>query len=397
MAGVLRFSVNIIKGNAKPLVKANVPVIIKVCGISGKTLRGENKIVKPSPFPYKTKEYDVWSAFLDKTTKRFDDNSKMICVEGPICSGKTKFAKELAEELEMTYMPAPTMDDIYVNAYGYDLRKLDDQLPENVKSFDNKKFCLQPNHRSVGTFQIRMYMLRVSNYIDALAHILSTGQGVVCNRSPYSDFVFVEALMRSNYISKGVRSVYYDLRNHTLPELMKPHLVIYLDVPVKQVKENIKKRKIDYEIQSKVFNDQYLGDIETGYKQRFLKDISNHAELLVYDWTEGGETEVVVEDIERIDFDRFGHYDEKMKDWRIMTEWEWCEKRILYTSDKADVMNYFNVPRFDVPELIREADDAKALRDVYSHAPGERYIHGYNADMGDSGILTKTKYRFDFK
>lgn len=79
MAGVLRFSVNIIKGNAKPLVKANVPVIIKVCGISGKTLRGNQKIVKPPPFPYKTKEYNVWSAFLDKTSKRFDDNTK-VCI-----------------------------------------------------------------------------------------------------------------------------------------------------------------------------------------------------------------------------------------------------------------------------------------------------------------------------
>lgn len=393
MAGVLRFSVNALK--TRPLVKANVPVVIKICGISGKTLR--EKIVKPSPFPYKEKEYDLWSAFVDKTTKRFDENTKMICVEGSIGAGKSKFAKELADELEMFYMPAPTMDDIYVNSYGYDLRKLDDQLPEAVKSFDNKKFCINPNHRSVGTFQIRMLMLRVSRYVDALAHILSTGQGVVCNRSPFSDFVFVEAMLRSNFISKGVRSVYYDLRNHTLPELMKPHLVIYLDVPVKQIKENIKKRNIDYEVKSKVFSDQYLNDIETGYKQRFLKDISSHAELLVYDWTEGGETEVVVEDIERIDFDRFEHYDQKMKDWRIMTEWEWCEKRIHYTSDKSDIMNYFNVPRFDVPELVREAEDAKILRDVYSYAPGQRYISGYNEDMGDSGILTKTKYRLDFK
>jgi NADH dehydrogenase (ubiquinone) 1 alpha subcomplex subunit 10 len=321
----------------------------------------------------------------------------LICVEGNIAAGKTKFAKELAEELEMLYMPAPTLDDLYINAYGYDLRKLDDKLPENVKSYDVKKFCQNPSHRSAGTYQIRMYQLRVSNYVDALAHILSTGQGVVCNRSPYSDFVFVEAMLRSNFISKGVRSAYYDIRNHTITELMKPHLVIYLDVPALKIKDNIKKRNIDYEVQSKVFSDQYLTDIEVGYKQRFLKDISAHAELLVYDWTEGGETEVVVEDIERIDFDRFEHYDAKMKDWRIMTEWEWCERRMQYTSDKCDIMNYFNIPRFDVPELVRNADEAKILRDVYDEAPGMQYAYGYNQDMGDTGILTKTKLRMDNK
>jgi NADH dehydrogenase (ubiquinone) 1 alpha subcomplex subunit 10 len=317
-------------------------------------------------------------------------------VEGPIAAGKTRFAKELAEELDMLYMPAPTMDDIYINSYGYDLRQLDSKLPENVKSYDAKSFCEKPTHRSAASFQIRMLMLRTNHYIDALAHILSTGQGVVCNRSPYSDFVFLEAMLRSNFISKGVRSAYYDMRAHTITELMKPHLVIYLDVPVSKVKENIKKRNINYEVQSKVFTDQYLSDIEYGYKQQFLKDISTHAELLVYNWTEGGETEVVVEDIERINFDDFGHYDPKMKDWRIMTESEWCEKRIEYTNDKSDIMNYFNVPRFDVPELIRDADDAWILHNTYLDAPGMRFQEGYNKDMGDSGILTKTSTKIGF-
>lgn len=40
--------------------------------------------------------------------------------------------------------------------------------------------------------------------------------------------------------------------------------------------------------------------MEEVYKNNFLKDISNHAELLVYDWSNGGEIELVVEDIERI-------------------------------------------------------------------------------------------------
>lgn len=78
MAGVLRFGViSVVNRSAKPFVKANVPVIFQACGISGKTLRGEATTAKPAPFPYKTKDYDLWSAFLDKTSKRFDENSKV--------------------------------------------------------------------------------------------------------------------------------------------------------------------------------------------------------------------------------------------------------------------------------------------------------------------------------
>lgn len=46
---------------------------------------------------------------------------------------------------------------------------------------------------------------RFSQYIDALAHVFSTGQGVVLDRSPYSDFVFVEAMFKHGYLSKAGR------------------------------------------------------------------------------------------------------------------------------------------------------------------------------------------------
>ena len=78
MAGVLRIGV-IVGGlsKTKPLAKANVPALVQVCGISGKTLRALNKTERPAPYPYKTKEYTVLNAFLDKTSKRFDENSKV--------------------------------------------------------------------------------------------------------------------------------------------------------------------------------------------------------------------------------------------------------------------------------------------------------------------------------
>lgn len=60
----------------------------------------------------------------------------------------------------------------------------------------------------------------------------------------------------------------------------------------------------------------------------FLLSCRNHAELLIYDWSSYGDVEVVVEDIERIDFDNFDKHDPKIKDWRLPSEWDWNTARI---------------------------------------------------------------------
>lgn len=372
MTAVLR--VGLVRLTASPsaaapaaLLQALPAAFMQKCNISGRTMRGGPRVPKVAPYPYKTKKYSLVNSFFDKTSKRFDENSKVIAVEGPIAAGKTKFAQELAKELDMEYFPAVDLDLIYINPYGYDMRKLDPELPPSCRSYDVRNFWKDPNHSLAALFQIRMYMLRYSQYIDALQHVLSTGQGVVLERTPYSDIVFMEAMYRQGYISRGARSVYHELRLNTINELLKPHLVIYLDVPVAGVIKNIKERNIQGESSSKVFTEGYLRDLESLYKQQYLKDISTHAELLIYDWSAGGETEVVVEDIERIDFQQFESdpHNKKMLDWRFHLENDWCEARIKYGHEKPDLMNYFNVPRYDVPELLRTADESKVFRDVW--------------------------------
>lgn len=204
--------------------------------ISSKTMRGGPRAIPYPPYPYEEKPYGIWQSIFDKTTKRINENSKMICVEGPIAAGKTKLAQQLADEFEMLYVPAADMDMYYINPYGYDMRQLDDQLPDDSKSFDVKDFCRNPKHKLSARLQIQMYYLRFEQYVDGLAHILNTGQGVVLDRSPHSDFVFMEAMHKLGYVSNGAKSVYNEIRENTITELLRPHLVIYLDVPVKAVK-----------------------------------------------------------------------------------------------------------------------------------------------------------------
>ncbi|KAJ8929509.1 hypothetical protein NQ314_017802 [Rhamnusium bicolor] len=353
MACLVRVSLTRLACNNGKLLNASNNVKVLRTISSRITRADEDLPAKPKPWPYQTKSFTLLNYFFDKTTARFDENSKIIVVEGPVAAGKTKLAKELACELEMLYLPEANLDMTYINDYGFDLRTLDAQLPESCRSFDN---LTNPELYLTSLLEQLKLCFRLSQYIDALAHVLSTGQGVVLDRCVYSDFVFAEAMRSQGYLSKLAHKKYYEFRDCTISELLRPHLVIYLDVPVPKVIENIKKRAISYEKNSSVLTPQ------------------KHAELLVYDWTDEGDVEIVVEDIERIDFNRHDLQDSQLKDWDHSMEEEWAVLRHKYADKKNSIMNYCNLPAFEVPELV---------------APGEEYEKGYNTDLGDRGWLFK--------
>lgn len=81
MANVLRFGAlrlaNVTEQSLLNIRKYK-PTIQQVCFISGKTLRGSQKLVKAKPYDYKNKSYNVLNAILDKTTHRMDENSKVL-------------------------------------------------------------------------------------------------------------------------------------------------------------------------------------------------------------------------------------------------------------------------------------------------------------------------------
>lgn len=78
MAAVLRVGiVGVASKTSKPLARAVIPALMQSCGISGKVLRLTQNIVRPKPYPYKEQGYGITRALLDRTTKRFDDNTKV--------------------------------------------------------------------------------------------------------------------------------------------------------------------------------------------------------------------------------------------------------------------------------------------------------------------------------
>lgn len=136
---------------------------------------------KPAPWPYETKKFTFNRGFIEGTSKRFDENTKIVIVEGNIGAGKSSFAKQLAEAFDFKYFPEPTLEPYFVNAYGYDIRKINDLLPPSYKCCDISTFYANPYHQNVPKMQIRMFRFRLNQYLNALAHVLNTGNHIKCN------------------------------------------------------------------------------------------------------------------------------------------------------------------------------------------------------------------------
>lgn len=69
-----------------------------------------------------------------------------------------------------------------------------------------------------------------------------------------------------------------------------------------------------------------------------------------------------------------------MKDWRIQDKWDWNDVRHRMTNGKQEMMCLFNIPSYDVPELVLPADDYKAQFEAWDNVSGywkERSVQNY--------------------
>jgi len=377
-----------VSGTNKLLAVAAINVKAPSANIYSKT--SGNLETRLPPWNYKRYGFDYVHSLFDGTTKRFNDNSKLIVVEGPPALGKTEFAKEIAEEFDMLFVPGFTMEDHYINSYGYDLRELDYMTNyERVKSYDEKKFSQDPLGQNGGLDRMLwgLFVFRYMQYADNLAHIFNTGQGVVTERSPHSDWVYFDAAYNQGWIEKSTKTYYYKMRNLIIDQLLRPNLIVYLDAPVDVVQSKIRERSKTthpWEANSPVWeNTDYLTDL---YKnllmKKYLKVAAESSMVLTYDWSEGGDAEVVVEDIERLNMDYHDKYDKQQKDWRLLTEDGFASKRNLYT-ERNKLWAQFNDPFWDADKLILTTDEALEQEKIRMQLPGNEYQFGYNTILGD--------------
>lgn len=340
----------------------------------------------PDPWPYKERGFNYIDAFRDRTQAHFHENSKLIVIEGNVGAGKTTIAAELADHLGCYYMPEFKMEDVLIDRYGNDLRKFYHLFPECYRIPDMDMFYKNPMSDMAARMQQRIFECRFDQYLNAVAHILNTGQGVVLERSPYSDFVFVNAMRIKNFIGHEYFKHYYYVRKCAIAQLhFWPHLVVFLDTPVYKCLENIKSRGNANEIA--VLDDRYLKVIEDSYKDS-LKEYRRHSKILAYDWTRPGDADTIVEDIERLDLDFFEwHSGDVMEEWyTVLDEVGWVEWRRRVTS-KADArLNAFSgVATHEVGELyIDPRDQGHFLNVMRNEVLKSPYSYGYIRENGDA-------------
>uniref|UniRef100_A0A8C3HUZ0 NADH dehydrogenase [ubiquinone] 1 alpha subcomplex subunit 10, mitochondrial n=1 Tax=Chrysemys picta bellii TaxID=8478 RepID=A0A8C3HUZ0_CHRPI len=278
-----------------------------------------------------------WLAYMlgERATKKFNKYSKIFTVDGNLSSGKGKLAQQIAEKLGMQYFPEA--DVHYLDRVTGDGTLLDEKFNGHcsLEKFYNDPKCSDGNSYRL---QAWLYSNRVLQYSDALELLLSTGQGVVMERSVYSDFVFMEAMFQQGYIHKRCVDHYNEVKGISICEFLPPHLVIYIDVPVSEIQKRIQEKGKPHE---KKVSPAYLQSIEDVYKKSFLPEISETSEVLRYTAREAQDVEKVIEDIEYLKFDK--------GPWLEQNDVSLHHLR-LYMEDKHKVVNPTTIPRY-IPEI----------------------------------------------
>uniref|UniRef100_A0A7I2V4N8 NADH dehydrogenase [ubiquinone] 1 alpha subcomplex subunit 10, mitochondrial n=1 Tax=Homo sapiens TaxID=9606 RepID=A0A7I2V4N8_HUMAN len=280
--------------------------------------------------------YGMWHFLLgDKASKRLTERSRVITVDGNICTGKGKLAKEIAEKLGFKHFPEAGIH--YPDSTTGDGKPLATDYNGNCSL---EKFYDDPRSNDGNSYRLQswLYSSRLLQYSDALEHLLTTGQGVVLERSIFSDFVFLEAMYNQGFIRKQCVDHYNEVKSVTICDYLPPHLVIYIDVPVPEVQRRIQKKGDPHEMK---ITSAYLQDIENAYKKTFLPEMSEKCEVLQYSAREAQDSKKVVEDIEYLKFDK--------------GPWLKQDNRTLYhlrllVQDKFEVLNYTSIPIF-LPEV----------------------------------------------
>ncbi|XP_059199369.1 NADH dehydrogenase [ubiquinone] 1 alpha subcomplex subunit 10, mitochondrial [Centropristis striata] len=312
-----------------------------------------------------------WLAYVlgERTTPRLKQYSKIITVDGNLASGKGLLAQKLADHLGMLYMPE--CDTFYMDKMSGEKVP----LPVDYNGMCSlERFYSDPKAADGNSYRLQlwMYTMRLMQYSDAIEHLLTTGQGVVLERSPFSDMVFLEAMFKQGYIRKECVEHYNEIKGISICEFLPPHLAIFIDQPAEEVQKKLKQSGKNVPL-------AYLKSIEESYKKSFLPQIRETSEVLTYDATQAQDVERVAEDFEYLKFEK--------GPWLEQNDVTYHHMRML-VEDKHLVGCLTQIPRF-LPEITIGAHDFDEKFYAYKMIRGKKYAPGYNADVGDKYIWLK--------
>ena len=178
MAGVLR---NVLCRSGNQAAKCSFLQTPSAALIPIATLKSVNSPFAPPPRPPPFKRLRLGSNLYDYNRERcftrFDDNSRIITVEGNIATGKHELGKKLAAEFGMQFVPDIDFNKLYKQRTGVDLCDYNEDLGEII--FHNLETMMASKDLKKERFfiesQIRMFRSRLVSYMNALKHLFWTG------------------------------------------------------------------------------------------------------------------------------------------------------------------------------------------------------------------------------
>ncbi|KAF5403100.1 Deoxynucleoside kinase [Paragonimus heterotremus] len=289
---------------------------------------GEVVYAKPPPFDYMGQSFSLLRSLRDPTYARLNENSKVIVVEGNICSGKSHLASRLAKYFDLNYFPDPTEDDIYLcknHNPPFDLRSHNALLPDFAKYYTCEMFWNEPDLINKGKplyLQFQFFARRHFNYVKALCTLFNTGRGFVLDHSPFSEIAFSDALHQSGYMSERACRWFNQSHGLACRYIWKPHLVIYVKATNQQIRERLKKRNIPWEVNARNLTDKFLDTYANTLEKSYLARMSRYSEIFTVD---GSNTDVYDEDDIRIIAQKLTELDltgaHKLRDDYKLIEW----------------------------------------------------------------------------
>lgn len=270
---------------------------------------------------------------LKSTLQGTASPAQLVIVEGNIGVGKSTLACQLAKQLNYRVFVEPTTKNPYLAKFYR----------------DPKKYALK--------LQLWIFRQRFKTYVDATEHVLKCGQGVLLDRSVFSDSVFAEANYQQGAISQAGYDHYKQLREKSLEAMLIPHTTLYLDVQPKTCNQRILGRARDYE---KCIPLDYLKELDASYK-KFLDEMREiGSRVLVYDWTDFGYKFEVAEDIKK------GH----------VLEWKKENKdNFIKLSSQKSLINDLLTLNHTLPEaVISEDEEEQHPKATKSGKQSEHYL-----------------------
>jgi len=170
-----------------------------------------------------------------------------ITIEGNIGAGKTTLATRLSEKLDARLI---------------------------LESFEDNPFLeLFYNDKQRYAFQVEMFFL-TERYHQLSKHLL----GDIFHTHTIADYLFAKSAIFSGVNLDGSEHALFLNLYRIMERFMpRPDILIYLHLPVTQIKERIKQRGRKYE---QSIGEEYLSNVETAYLS-FLKEEKRFPVLIV--------------------------------------------------------------------------------------------------------------------